>query len=140
MLMFITGFLPFALGHIQNCLMLSNADAVLPYTLISVLFLFLWAFLAFLLNKRGKRTKQTLLFLNLPAAAVLALLGVQELLLHRYWANAIGIWTQIFYLPLVNLGALLTGWSHSLFAAYAASFLLILAAAYAGCRLRKGER
>ncbi|MBS5118385.1 MAG: hypothetical protein KHZ10_10990 [Clostridium sp.] len=100
-----------------------------------------WGLLAFLMNGNGKRTKQIVIFLNLIAAFDLVLIGIQILVLHAYWLNGIGIWTQLFYLPVLNLGFCLTGWSHGVFPAYAAGFILMVGVTFAGCKLReKGTR
>ena len=48
------------------------------------------------MNGNGKRTKQIVIFLNLIAALDLVLVGIQILVLHSYWPNGIGIWTQLF--------------------------------------------
>lgn len=108
---------------------------------ISLAFLSAWGLLAFLMNGNGQRTKQIVIFLNLIAAFDLVLIGIQILVLHSYWSNGIGIWTQLFYLPMLNLGFCLTGWSHGVFPAYAASFILMVGVTFAGCKLReKGTR
>lgn len=136
----ILGALPFAVGGAQNWYML-HTDSLLPYGLMAVFFLFAWGGIAFLLNQAGKRTSQTVVFLNLIAALDLLLVGAQELIFHAYWMNDAGLWSQLFYLPLINLGFRLTSWSHGAFSAYAASFVLMVGAAFAGAKLReKGKK
>ena len=131
------GLLPFVVGGTQNWYMLTHADTLLPYSLISLCFLFVWGCIAFLLNGKHQRAKTVVVFLNLIALLDLLLVGVQELLLHRYWMNSIGTWSQYFYLPTINLGFSLTSWSHSVFPAYAASFILMVAVSFVGCKLRE---
>ena len=131
------GLLPFVVGGTQNWYMLTRADTLLPYSLISLCFLFVWSCIAFLLNGKHQRAKTVVVFLNLIALFDLLLVGVQELLLHRYWMNSIGTWSQYFYLPTINLGFSLTSWSHSVFPAYAASFILMVAVSFVGCKLRE---
>lgn len=131
------GALPFLIGGVQNWYMLTYLDSVLPYGLISVAVLLLWGCIAFLLNDRYHRTKAIVISLNLIAALDLLLLGIQELILHAYWMNSVGSWSQLFYLPMLNLGFRLTSWSHSVFTAYAACFALMVAASLAGCKLRE---
>ena len=131
------GALPFIAGGIQNWYMLTYVDALLPYGLISVFFLFVWGCVAFLLNGNGQRTKEIVIFLNLIAVLDLLLIGVQELIFHAYWMNSIGLWSQLFYLPIVNLGFSLTTWSHRVFPAYVVSFVLMVAVSFAGCKLRE---
>lgn len=131
------GLLPFVVGGTQNWYMLTHADTLLPYSLISLCFLFVWSCIAFLLNGKHQRAKTVVVFLNLIALFDLLLVGVQELLLHRYWMNSIDTWSQYFYLPTINLGFRLTSWSHSVFPAYAASFILMVAVSFVGCKLRE---
>lgn len=137
----ILGALPFAVGRIQDWYMSTSLYSSLPYWVISLAFLSAWGFLAFLMNGNGKRTKRIVIFLNLIAALDLILIGIQILVLHSYWPNGIGIWTQLFYLPVLNLGFRLTSWSHGVFPAYAAGFILMVGVTFAGCKLReKGTR
>ena len=133
----ILGTLPFVIGGIQNWYMLSDGDVVLPYSWIGVCFLLIWGGIGFLLNGKGRGTKKTVIALNLIAFVDLLLLGMQELVLHAYWMNRVGSWSQLFYLPMVNLGATLTSWSHSMFAVYIISFLLMVGATFIGCKLRE---
>ena len=134
---FILGALPYALGYMQNQFMLNNADTLLPYRLISIFFLLLWGLIAFLLNSSGRRTKEIVIFMNLLAAVDLLLVGIQELYLHAYWPDFVGLWSQLFYLPVINLSFRLTTWSSGVFVAYALSFVLMAAASFFGCKLRE---
>lgn len=131
------GALPLGLGSIQNWYMQTHPDARMPYGLIALAVLLLWGTLAFLLNGQGRKTKKVMLFLHAIAAADLLLVAIQELIVHGYFVNSIGLWTQYFFLPLLWLGFGVTGWSAFVFPAYAASFCLLLAAAYLGCKIRE---
>ena len=131
------GALPFIVGGMQNWYMLSYTDLLLPYGLISVSFLLVWGCIAFLLNANHQSTHKIVIFLNLIAMLDLLLIGVQELIFHAYWMNSIGVWSQLFYLPVINLGFGLTKWGHSVFLAYAAGFVLMVAASFVGCKLRE---
>ena len=131
------GAVPFVVGGIQNWYMLTYMDSLLPYGLISVSFLLVWGCIAFLFNRNHQRTKEIVIFLNLIALLDLLLIGFQELIFHAYWMNSIGLWSQFFYLPMINLGFSLTTWSHSVFPAYVVSFILLVAASFAGCKLRE---
>jgi len=137
MIAIIVGALPFVVGGIQNWYMLTYMDSILPYGMISVFFLIVWGCAAFLLNGNHQNTKKIVVFLNLIAVIDLLLIGAQELIFHAYWMNSIGVWSQLFYLPMVNLGFSLTIWSHSVFPAYVVSFILMVAASFAGCNLRE---
>ena len=137
LLLLALGALPLVFGIMQNWYMTTYMDAQPPYKLIALSVLLLWAFIAFLFNKKGGRTKKILICVNFVAAVDLLLLGIQELLLHGYWMNTVGAWSQLFFLPLMNFSFTLTFWSHRVFPAYAMSFVLLLAAALAGCKLRE---
>ena len=131
------GALPLAVGGIMNWAMLSLQTWLPPFLLISLLFLLVWGLIAFLARPHVKHSAAVILPLNLIPLLVLLLLGVQELILHAYWLNPVGRWTQYYYLPLLRPGFLLTSGMSSVFAAYCAAFLLMLAASALGCMLRK---
>lgn len=131
------GFLPFAFGGLINWAAMTHPDHIPSYPLIGILFLLLWAAISFLIKLRRKSSKEVVLSFNLIAFIVLLLIGIQELILHAYWSNLVGIWTQLFYLPLLNIGFTLTRWSSSVFSAYCAAFVLMLLASALGCSLRK---
>lgn len=126
------GFLPFFAGKlVDHAAVVLYPDTLLPYPLIGAFFLLLCFFIAFLLYTGAPW--QTLFLLHVPASSVLILLFVQEVLCGQYW-NGIGLWTQLFYLPLLSIGFSLTSWFHRVFFAYGACFLLMLLAAWFGCK------
>ena len=131
------GCLPFLLGGIINAYMMQHMDVTPPFFLISVLFLVIWSTIAFFMRPHMESTRKTAMWLNLVALVVLILLGVQELWFGAYWLNAIGLWTQLFYLPLMNVGFSLTMWSHSVFVAYLICFSLMVVVSVIGCNWRK---
>ncbi len=134
----ILGLVPFPVGRVMDW-MLVTASVRLPLGLIGIGMLVLWCFIAYWCYGRVGRTVKTVFWLNLPALAVLVLLGVQTLVFHAYWGNLAGAWTQLFYLPLLTLGFTLTAWSDTMFPVYCAGFLLLAAAAVLGCRIKKGR-
>lgn len=137
-LLVILGAIPYLLGYAMNWYMMEYPDTLPPLRWIAVLFLLFWGLLAFLCNRKGAHTKQVVcFFLNLLAALNLVLLGVQDVILGAYWSNFWGLITQVFYLPVLNLGAILTVWFSSVFVVYIASFILMVAASYASCRIRQ---
>ena len=121
----------------MNWAMLTWQNSLPPLLLIALLLLLVWGLIAFLARPRMKSTAAVILPLNLIALLVLLLLGVQELILHAYWFNPVGWLTQFYYLPLLRVGVLLTSWTSSVFTAYCAAFLLMLAASTFGCNLRR---
>lgn len=134
---FVFGALPFLIGGVQNWYMLTYMDSVLPYGLISLAMLLLWGCIAFFLHNRNQKTAEIVISLNLIPALDLLLVGVQELIYHAYWANRVGLWSQLFYLPMINLGVKFTIGSHSMFPAYAACFVLMAAVSFVGCKLKQ---
>lgn len=137
--MIIIGFIPFLIGGILNGIMLKAPTILPPLLLIGILYLLLWGFGANRLRPHSKNTLTLLVCMNAPAGIVLILLGIQEILLGQYFSNAVGLWTQYFYLPLLSIGYQLTFWSTSAFAAYCASFLLMIVTAFIGCRVCSGK-
>ena len=100
-------------------------------------------YLAYRLSSpRGNPIRQALALCAF-GLAVLALVLFQELALGRYWFNALGIASQMFFLPFLSLGfaaadplAELFLSSMRVWPAYLAAWLLMLAAAWAGCVLK----
>lgn len=142
--LFLMGCTPFFWGRLMDWALWTLFDEALPpllFPLSALALLGLWAAAACLLGAGDRGPLATLLPLDLPALAVLVLLGVQEGLLHAYLPGPVGIGTQLFFLPLVNLGATLTAWlpSISVFPAYCAAFLLLLAASLAGWNLARRQ-
>lgn len=133
----VLGLIPFALGCFMNWIMTTSSNTLPLFVLFAIFTLVIWAAIAFIVKPYIKSTKKIVIGLNLVAFVVLVLVGIQELLLHAYWQNFIGIWTQFYYLPVLNLGFILTSWSHTVFSAYCAAFLLMVIATLLGCQLRK---
>lgn len=133
----VLGLIPFAFGGFMNWIMMTYSNTIPPFALYSIVTLLIWAAIAFIVKPYIKNTTKIILGLNLVAFIVLVLVGIQELLLHAYWQNFIGIWTQFYYLPLLSISFRLTDWSHSVFGAYCMAFLLMVIATLLGCKLRK---
>lgn len=136
-LLVLLGAIPYLLGYAMNWYILEHPDTLPPFGRIAALFLLFWGLLAFLCNRKGAQTKQVVRFLNLFAALNLMLLGVQELILRAYWSNWIGLVTQFFYFPVLNLRFTLTVRFSSVFVAYIVCFILMAAVSYVGCRIRE---
>ena len=130
------GGLPFAIGGWLNHIMLSSSNTLPPLFFIGIVCLILWGFIAFVAKSFIEENKEIVIRLNLIAAVVLVLVTVQEVVLHAYWFNFVGVWSQLYYLPLLNVGFTLTSWSSSVFPAYVVSFGLMVAATVVGCRMR----
>ena len=133
----IIGAVPFAIGSLLNWYMMTYTEIALPYTLIAIIFLLLWAAVAFVCNKNGNNTKKVIVFLNLFGFLDLLLIAIQILIFNAYWFNYVGILTQHFYLPILNIGFKLASWSNSVFTSYFLSFALLVLATYIGCKLKE---
>ena len=87
------------------------------------------------INARGALTALVSWVFSL-LLVLLVLLGVQELSLHAYWDNAVGLLTQFFYLPLLRLGAIVAMWTGQVFWFYFGAFLLLVLSSWLGCRAK----
>ena len=129
--------LPFAFGWIVNWLIMSHSGTTPPFMLISIVFLLIWAAIAFFAKPYIKSTVKIVISMNAVAFLVLVLNGIQQLLLHRFWMNLIGKLSQLFFLPLTYIGSRLTSWCPSVFSAMCASFVLMIAATWISCKIKK---
>lgn len=138
MLLLLLGFMPFLFGRLLNWAMMTVfIDITLPYFFIGVITMAIWFLFSYFFCNATNTHTQAVVLLNLPAAFVLILVGIQELVLHSYWMNPVGMWTQMFYLPLLNIGFRLTRGLESMFSAQCACFILMIAVSYFGCYVRK---
>lgn len=136
-LLVILSLLPFAFGWIANWLIMSHSGTTPPFMLIGIVFLLIWTAVAFFAKPHIKSTAKIVISMNAVAFLVLVLNGIQQLLLQGYWMNFVGKGTQLFYLPLAYIGALLTSWCPSTFSAACASFVLMVLVSFIGSKIRK---
>ena len=129
-ILFLIGCVPFAIGYAMNDWMIVHGDVV------GLVFLLAVMAVTFFANRLIRNTKYTVVSFMVVPAVVLVLQGVQELILHEYWGNTVGVATQHFYLPLISLGYRFTPWFHTVFSANLASFILMALAGWAGCTLQ----
>jgi hypothetical protein len=110
-------------------------DTSLPYFWIGILALILWFLLSFSCAKLARKPIQATVLLNLVGFFVLIWVGIQELVFDAYWTNFVGEWTQLYYLPLLNIGFTLTRWDRTLVAAYCVGFILMVLVSLLGCKI-----
>ncbi len=135
-ILLLLGFTPFVLGRLLDWVItVGFPNTVFPFLLIGLVMLFVWFLFAFYFGRYAQTTMQAIVLLNLPALFVLVMLGIQELVLGYYWLNAVGLYTQLFYLPFFRTGIMLTSWSSSIFLAYCASFIVMLTVSFLGCKI-----
>ena len=101
------GFVPLGIGYLQNAYMMAHMDSLPPLKLIALGALLIWGLLCYVTADDKSRTFSQVLALNAASFLALALVLVQELLLGHYWPNSVGFASQFFFLPLINLTAIL---------------------------------
>ena len=106
LLRILLGFVPLGIGYLEHLYLLWHMDTLPPLALIALGTLLIWGLLCYL-TADGKKPRLQVLALNAANILALALVLVQELLLGRYWTNAVGLASQFFFLPLIHLAAFL---------------------------------
>lgn len=136
------GLLPLLLGFFLNWYVQNLAVATPALLVSAILLLALWAAVSFWAVRAGNSIGKVLALLHLIPLLALALVLVQLVVLGSFFPNPLGIWPQLYYLPLMEVGFRLAWRSGSMALAYAACFLLLTAASLAGCALgkRKGGK
>ena len=135
------GFIPLLLfGYYLNHLLMTTfyyRDA--PLSLIGVAIIAVWFVFGIISVKLVCSKIEAVLLLNTPAFIVLILVLFQEWVLTGFWLNQVGLATQMFYLPLVRFGMVISGviprfilpiGSFGIASAFA--FLFMLGASYLG--------
>lgn len=89
--------LPLAAGLLMNNYIFQSSGTGLPYLLISIGFLVLWAIIGFAARSRAGSTWKVVLALNAAASLDWLLVAIQEFVLGNYWPNTAGIWTPRFF-------------------------------------------
>lgn len=133
----VLGVLPLAFGWTVQYGLADEARFSLFLRLPGFGLLAVWVLLGLAGRALSGSTKLTLLSLNAVPFAVLVLIGVQELIRHAYWFNAVGTNTQMFYLPLIKISFDLARWSHTMFPVYCTAFCLLVLAAFLGCKAQQ---
>ena len=129
--LFLVGLSPFLLGWLLS-LGMTTIFAQMGawfYIVVGLAVLTLWMVVSGTFGFKGSKRGMalTMLCINLPALVVLVLLGVQELSLHAYWDNAVG---------LLRLGAIVAMWTGQVFWFYFGAFLLLVLSSWLGCRAK----
>ena len=104
------GFIPLLLfGHyLHHLLMTTFFYREAPFFLISVAVIAAWFVFGIISVKLVGSKKEAVLLLNASAFVVLMLILFQEWVLGSFWLNQVGLTTQMFYLPVVRLGFLIS--------------------------------
>lgn len=137
-ILFLLGLVPFGLSFLMDSWIMSNQDSMLPLKFIGILFIGLWIFIGFKTSEFAETPLQSSMIVNTPAFLVLLLLLYQEIIQGYYWTNSfIGISSQFYFLPLVNISALFTRWTPFLWVTYIVAFLLMITSYSLGIYLKK---
>lgn len=130
----ILGCTPFLFGYLLDRYLMANPDTIPPSFLIGIALLAVWLVLACLCRLFTAGNRQVVLLLNLPAFVVLVLIGFWDLT-GATWMGPVTTWTQLFYLPLMRVGVKLFFGTNTMLTACCVCFVLMVGAAYLGCRL-----
>ena len=103
LLRIVLGFVPLGIGYLQHLYMTAHMDTLPPLALIALGTLLIWGLLCYLTADGKSKARLQVLALNAANFLALALVLVQELLLGGYFPNAVGLASQFFFLPLINL-------------------------------------
>ena len=143
LLLVLIGLIPFGLGFAMNSWLMDNPNSILPFRLIGILFLVFWVSVGFITCKYAKTPYHSAVILHLPALFVLLLVMYQDIVLEEYWSNLLGLATQVYYLPLINLSSFIFSYTMTgglfvqMSTATVVAFLLMYGSYYVGCYFKK---
>lgn len=132
LMLFLIGLIPLPLGYIMNHLMMTVYYDKALYGTVGVTFLIAWFGLGLATYHFSDSDKEAVVISHMFALVDLVLILFQEIILGHYWFNQIGISTQFFYLPLVNIAGRLTFFFHRAYWIYIAAFALMCMTFYLG--------
>ena len=139
--MMLIGFFPLMLFgyYLHHLVLTAFYYREAPFFLIGVAVIAVWFVFGIISVKLVGSKKEAVLLLNAPAFFVLLLVLFQEWVLSAFWLNQVGFATQMFYLPLVRFGLVISGILPrfilpigSFGIASAFSFIFMLGASYLG--------
>ena len=127
------GAMPLGLGWLLNWYMNLHPETFPPMFIIGVAFLLAWGFASWKLNKKMLETGTVMLAQHVIAAIMLVLVTIQ-LIAGNYWVSYLGIASQMFYMPVLYVGAVFFNWAGT-FGIYFSCFLMMLLASFIGCKI-----
>ena len=127
------GAMPLGLGWLLNWYMNLHPETFPPMFIIGLAFLLAWGFASWKVNKKLLETGTVMLAQHAVAAIMLVLVTIQ-LITGNYWVSYLGIASQMFFMPVLYVGAVFFNWAGT-FGIYFASFLLMLLASFIGCKI-----
>ena len=127
------GAMPLGLGWLLNWYMNLHPETFPPLFIIGLAFLLAWGFASWKMNKKMLETGQVILAQHAVAAIMLVLVTIQ-LITGNYWVSYLGIASQMFYMPVLYVGAVFFNWAGT-FGIYFSGFLMMLLASFIGCKI-----
>ena len=131
------GLSPFLYGY----LMLLGVSYVFPtgtllitLPLCSLLFFIIWGMQANLCKKAISKTGRALALMHIPAAAVLLILLVEDVILNTYWTGTLATVLHCFFFPAAPI-MMFIGLGSSDFVSYCVTALMMVCCAYMGCSM-----
>lgn len=138
-------FLPAAAGYLLNYGMMTHMDRNWPLGIIGLAVLAVWFLFGYLARYLEPKPIPALLLGNGGALLCFLLMFVQEVVFRAYAPNILGLFPQMFFLPLLYWGsrvtAVLLGWLPTLYVWMdgLAALIMMLGAFALGGRLRRGR-
>ena len=127
------GAMPLGVGWLLNWYMNLHPETFPPMFIIGLAFLLAWGFASWKLNQKALATGAVMIPQHAVAAIMLVLVAIQ-LATGNYWVSYLGIASQMFFMPVLYVGAVFFNWAGT-FGIYFASFLLMLLASFIGCKI-----
>ena len=127
------GAMPLGLGWLLNWYMNLHPETFPPLFIIGLAFLLAWGFASWKVNKKLLETGTVMLAQHAVAAIMLVLVTIQ-LITGNYWVSYLGIASQMFFMPVLYVGAVFFNWAGT-FGIYFSCFLMMLLASFIGCKI-----
>ena len=129
----VLGAMPLGLGWLLNWYMNLHPETFPPMFIIGLAFLLAWGFASWKVNKKLLETGTVLIAQHAIAAIMLVLVTIQ-LITGNYWVSYLGIASQMFFMPVLYVGAVFFNWAGT-FGIYFSCFLMMLLASFIGCKI-----
>ena len=127
------GTMPLAVGWLLNWYMNLHPETFPPMFIIGLAFLLAWGFASWKLNKKMLETVPVMIAQHSVAVIMLVLVAIQ-MATGNYWVSYLGIASQMFYMPVLYVGAVFFNWAGT-FGIYFSCFLMMLLASFIGCKI-----
>ena len=127
------GAMPLGLGWLLNWYMNLHPETFPPMFIIGLAFLLAWGFASWKVNKKLLETGTVMLAQHAVAAIMLVLVTIQ-LITGNYWVSYLGIASQMFFMPVLYVGAVFFNWAGT-FGIYFSCFLMMLLVSFIGSKI-----